>query len=374
MMIRRAVNLVVICLGLIACIYLTKRAVWPDSCVFRQHVQDAYRCAAAMAHGKFASMDKDQLVIWDIASGKSRIVHRFSTKIEKLAFSFDGTRVAAVRPLEKQISILDAATGEELHSFRMENGLIRAVAFNKSGKLFAAGDGDGNINLWDLDAGLLLGSLRVSPDDIWSMAFSPDGQSLASGSGGFHGTVRLWDLASLKERARMMVEGSVTSLAFSPDSGTLASGDTSDTVTLTDIRNGNQHEIPRTHEDDNCDLGVSFSQDGTRLAAWDFNGIVTVSEVSSGQRLETYGWNDGANIANSVEFGPRGEVWAFVSYAANDRADRQIVEVWEFSSRRWQVIAMRMLVVPVWFIWLAFVCRYRLQLVRIRKIASIFSR
>ena len=66
------------------------------------------------------------------------------------------------------------------------------------------------------------------------MAFSPDGETLASGS--YDTTVRLWDVATDTEKAVLTGPARrVNSVAFSPDGATLAIGDREDTVLLWDL-------------------------------------------------------------------------------------------------------------------------------------------
>jgi predicted NACHT family NTPase len=81
---------------------------------------------------------------------------------------------------------------------RARNDEVYAVAFHPDGMRLATAGGDGAVSLWDLARGEELARLPGHKSFVWSLAFSPNGATLASGSG--DSTVRLWDTAPLKTR------------------------------------------------------------------------------------------------------------------------------------------------------------------------------
>ena len=107
--------------------------------------------------------------------------------------------------------------------------------------------------------------LRDHTDRVWSIDFSPDRRTMASGS--LDGTIRIWDL--LQPEAKPIVlhghENWVTSVAFSPDGRMLASSGDDKTVRLWDLRQAGAKPTIFNHSD--RVWSVAFSRDGHTIAS-----------------------------------------------------------------------------------------------------------
>ena len=148
-----------------------------------------------------------------------------------------------------------------------------------------SGWGDDNtIRVWDAASGAHIRTLEGHTDWVNSVAFSPDGRTLASGSR--DSTIRLWDAASGAHiRTFTGHTWSVSSVAFSPDGGTLASGSRDSTIRLWDAASG-AHIRTLTGHTNNVP-SVAFSPDGRTLASGSYDGTTLLWELTPAATMTT---------------------------------------------------------------------------------------
>jgi WD40 repeat protein len=114
------------------------------------------------------------------------------------------------------VRLWDAATGAALQTLKGHSAWVTSVAFSPDGNQVVSGSGDQTVRLWDAATGAALRTLEDHSSDVSSVAFSPDGKQVVSGSR--DQTVWLWDAATgAVLQTFESHSASVNSVAFSPD-------------------------------------------------------------------------------------------------------------------------------------------------------------
>ncbi|KAJ5503990.1 hypothetical protein N7463_006864 [Penicillium fimorum] len=136
---------------------------------------------------------------------------------------------------------------------------VRSVAFSPDGLTLASGSRDNTIKLWDTATGTQRQTLEGHSDWVITVAFSPDGLTLASGSR--DNTIKIWDTATGTQRQTLEGHSDpISSVVFSPDGLTLVSGSDDSTIKLWDTATGIQRQTLEGHLDRVS--SVAFSPDG----------------------------------------------------------------------------------------------------------------
>jgi eukaryotic-like serine/threonine-protein kinase len=221
-----------------------------------------------------------------------------ASAISSVALSPDNQLIATATNIDGIVTVWDAATGREVRRLTSHSPQVRSVAFSPDGKTLATGGGGQNplpseVELWDVATGDRRAALQGHTGGINSVAFSPDGKQLASGSG--DSTVRVWDPTTGRQLSLLTGHTSyVRSVAYSPDGKLLASG-SSDTTVM--VWGSGQVQRFRGHTEEV--VSVAFSPDSQRLASVDLQNTVKVWDARTTAEARTFACN-----ATSAAFSP----------------------------------------------------------------------
>jgi WD40 repeat protein/serine/threonine protein kinase len=173
------------------------------------------------------------------------------------------------------------------------DGPVRSVAFSPNGQLVASGSDDNAIRLWNIATGEISQVLRNHSGAVHSVAFSPNGKFvLSGGQEKKDNQIRLWNLAGYQEvrvlHATVLAgqdEDAVLSARFSPDGRQIVTASRDRTASLWDVASGNRL---RQFEEGHEFLATSavFFPDGRRLATGAGDNSVRIWDVALGTQLQ----------------------------------------------------------------------------------------
>jgi len=179
---------------------------------------------------------------------------------------------------------------------------VNSVAYSPDGSQLASGSSDETIILWNVANSTVERTLQGQQghtEEVTSVAYSPDGRQLASGSD--DETIILWNVANGTVERRLQGPDWVTSVAYSPDGRQLASGSGDETVILWNVANGT---VERRLQGPDWVTSVAYSPDGNWLASGSADETVILWNVANGteeKRLQGH-----AEEVSSVAYSPDG--------------------------------------------------------------------
>ncbi|MFE2185563.1 WD40 repeat domain-containing protein [Streptomyces sp. NPDC059455] len=256
------------------------------------------------------------LRLWDVATHKQRTRALLSSLVvfKGVAFSPDGRTVATGH--ESRAQFWDAATlrphGKEIAQHDDPLLSFETIAFSPDGTLFAtSGFIDQEIRFYDVATHQQKGEPLESAG-AHQLVFSPDGKTLAGVDESGMDGVRLWDVATRKQRPQPPDDffGGATRMVFSLDSGTLAVADDSPEVRFFDAITGKERGKPLPGHSGSV-TGLAYSTDGRTVLTTDYSRLHLWDAASHEHRAAIS--SPGPSIAQ-LAFSPDGRTLATLGF------------------------------------------------------------
>lgn len=286
--------------------------------------------------------------VWDISEGKRLYtVSNQTTPIYTLAVNPNGKTFASVGLDDSVIKIWDMVSHKEIRTLLGHRYRVNSLAYSNDGRMLVSGAEDGSVKFWDAVTGNELRTIEVYTS-VRSIAISPDDTTLVLGTESY---IKVYDLQSGKY-LRVLKEDNkwddvvstdrnpVWSVAFSADGNTLASCRfDSEAIHLWDVRSGNHIRTLAGHSKGVC--AVSFSPTSKTLASGALDQTIKLWDVSSGQVLQTLVGHQ--KQVSSLVFSPDGKLLFSGSPDSlinlwNTSTGQKTASLCSFGSQNWSAV------------------------------------
>jgi WD40 repeat protein len=179
-----------------------------------------------------------------------------------------------------EIKIWDTQSHRLLKTMNGDTDCIYSVAWSPDGKLIASGSYDKMVKLWDAASGKEVRNLQDHIDAVFAVAFSPDGKRLASASQ--DRTVKIWDVASGKRLYTLgdALEG-LTSLHYSPKGDRIAAAGYDKTIYVWRLGDSDFSLVQSLIADEGSILALLWTPNGKTIVTSSSDGSIRFRDAAT---------------------------------------------------------------------------------------------
>lgn len=265
------------------------------------------------------------------ANSSQTTIHGKQESLWRSPFNQLFTTIAAPKKLKNKLIVLSSfilllglAGYKYLHVRRIptltgHSGEVNAIAFSPDGQTLASASDDRTIKIWNLNAQQELRTLKGHLDWVYSLAISPDGKTVVSGSK--DNTVKVWNLHTGQQlRNHQIHQSFVNSVAISPDSQKIASGSYDKTIKIWNLNLGQVMTLTGHLREV---LSVAISPNAQKLVSSSTDKTIKVWNLNTGKELITLRGHSGD--VNALAISPNSQDLVSVS-------DDKTIKVWNLNT------------------------------------------
>ena len=272
------------------------------------------------------------ICLWHAHTGERlRTLSGHTDSVQSVAFSPTGHIIASASQ-DGTIRLWHVNTGEHLRTLSGHTDRVFNVVFNPDGSTIASASHDGTICLWDIRTGENIRTLSEHISGVYSIAFSPDGSTIAGVGAGSN--IRLWNVHT-NENFRTLSGGhvhafygahgaSINSVAFSPDGKTIVSGSNDRNYTIC-LWNADTGENIRTFSTEHTSwiYHIAVSPDGNSIISASADNTLRLWDMKTGKHTRTLTGH--TDTVNCVVFTPDG-------YMIVSASDDNTLRLWDMKT------------------------------------------